>query len=370
MGPTGAAAGALDQRTGGLARNQVKKCEADLRIAQLQHEWATRTHENLTELLNNLKENPTIADLEARFDGKLLGEHRDELISTYSQFVLARSVADRTRALGEKGVVSGRTWEERASQREITAAAFNAACEQSEFESRHQREVSVAEMDVAERALAVSRERLSVLLGPHGKEESKSEGSEFVLTAPFAGRVEELSLVEAARFAEGDSMAVLADTRRLWVAAQIHQRDWSSLKVATGETLTVTVPASPDRQFTAEVRFVGSSVSPTTLALPLVAELDNPELLFHPGMFVWVAVPVTESRTAVSVPVSAVQYQEGKPFVFVEDGPRTFRRVEISAGISTPAWIEITAGLEEGSRVVAQGAFHLKSELMLEQEEG
>ena len=341
-----------------------------MRIAQLQHEWTTRTHENLIALLSYLKENPTIADLEARFDGKLLGEHRDELISTYSQFVLARSVADRTRTLGEQGVVSGRTLEERASQREIAAAAFNAACEQSEFESHHQWEVSVARVDVAKRLLDVSRERLAVLLGPHGQDRPHSEGSEFVLTAPFAGRVEGLSLVEAARFAEGDSMAVLADTRRLWVAAQIHQRDWSSLKIATGETLTVTVPASPDQQFTAEVRFVGSSVSPTTLALPLVAELDNAELVFHPGMFVWVAVPVTESRTAVSVPVSAVQYEDGNPFVFVADGPRTFRRVEISPGITTPSWVEVKAGLEEGSRVVAQGAFHLKSELLLEQEEG
>ena len=129
----------------GLARNQLKKCEADLRIAQLQHEWTARTQDNLAELLQFLKQDPTISELESRFDGKLLGEHRDHLISAYSQYLLASNQANRSRTLGEQGVVSGRTLEERTSRREITAAAFNAACEQSEFVSRHQLEVSAAE---------------------------------------------------------------------------------------------------------------------------------------------------------------------------------------------------------------------------------
>jgi RND family efflux transporter MFP subunit len=352
----------------GLARNQIKKCEADLRIAQLQHEWAERTHANLTELLSFLKQDPTMAQIESQFEGKLLGDHRDHLISAYSQYLLATRVADRTRSLGEQGVVSGRTLEERASQREIAAAGFNAVCEQSEFESRHQREVSAAAVDVAVRALDVSRERLSVMLGPHGQEMSESSGSDFVLTSPFAGRVEELSMVAAARFAEGEPVAVLADTRRLWVAAQIHQRDWNSLKVAAGETLSVTIPASPDRHLSAQVRFVGSTVSPTTLALPLVAELDNSELLYHPGMFVWVAVPVAAPRKALAVPLSAIQHHEGREFVFVEASPRTFQLTEVTRGIETPTYVEITAGLQPGARVVTQGSFQLKSELLLEYE--
>ena len=55
--------------------------------------------------------------------------------------------------------------------------------------------------------------------------------------------------------------------------------------------------------------------------------------------------------------------------MFVEDLPRTFRRVDISQGIETPEWVEITAGLDEGVPVVVQGTFQLKSELLLEHEE-
>ena len=75
----------------GLARNQIKKCEADLRIAQLQYEWAERTYANLTELLGFLKQDPTMAQIESQFESKLLGEHRDHLISAYSQYLLAHA---------------------------------------------------------------------------------------------------------------------------------------------------------------------------------------------------------------------------------------------------------------------------------------
>ena len=75
------------------------------------------------------------------------------------------------------------------------------------------------------------------------------DGSEqrkrFSADLAFCGSSGRAVMVEAARFAEGESIAVLADTRRLWVAAQIHQRDWNSLKVAAGETLTVRIRPSP-----------------------------------------------------------------------------------------------------------------------------
>jgi len=60
---------------------------------------------------------------------------------------------------------------------------------------------------------------------------------------------------------------------------------------------------------------------------------------------------------------------ENQPFVFVPDGERRFRRVDVRLGIETSNQIEILAGLAAGDTVVDQGAFYLKSELLLEREE-
>ena len=353
----------------GLARNELLKCEADLRLATLQHDWAEQTHANLNDLLALLKQNPAVEDIEKQFEGKLLGDHRDTLVSAYSQYVLATSVASRTQTLQDQGIISGRTSEERASQREVTAASFKSMCEQATFESQRDSQQAAAELDAAERAVDVSKDRLAVLIGPHGANTPEANRSDFQLTAPFDARIEELLAVDSSRFTAGETMFVLADTRTVWVAAQIHQRDWNSLSLATDQTLRLTVPAMPNAEFAAKVRFVGATVSSSTLSIPLVAEVNNEARLFRPGMFVWVDVPIAEPRDALAVPVSAIQRHEEQAFVFIETGEDEFQRVDVETGIETPDWVEVTSGLTAESQVVDQGAFYLKSELLLEKEE-
>ncbi|MCA9144845.1 MAG: efflux RND transporter periplasmic adaptor subunit [Planctomycetaceae bacterium] len=352
-----------------LARNELLKSEADLRLAKLQHDWAEQTHANLNDLLALLRQNPSIEDIEKEFENKVLGDHRDALVTAYSQYVLATSVASRTETLQNQGIISGRTSEERASQRERMAASFKSMCEQVAFESKRDSEQADAELNAAERAVEVSRDRLAVLLGPHGEHSPDENRSELQMTAPFEGRIEALHAVESARLSAGESMFVLADTRTVWVAAQIHQRDWKALSLATDQTLRLTVPGMPNAEFAARVRFVGATVSPATLSIPLIAEVDNRENLFRPGMFVWVDVPISKPHDVLAVPTSAIQRHEERAFVFAKVGESEYRCVDVETGIETPDWVEVKHGLADDARVVDHGAFYLKSELLLEEEE-
>jgi cobalt-zinc-cadmium efflux system membrane fusion protein len=86
-------------------------------------------------------------------------------------------------------------------------------------------------------------------------------------------------------------------------------------------------------------------------------------------MFAWVSVPFGTSRRGLVVPVSAIQRHESETFVFVQDGPHAFRRVNVETGMATAEYVEIKQGLEAEETVVDQGAFYLKSELLLEREE-
>jgi cobalt-zinc-cadmium efflux system membrane fusion protein len=100
-----------------------------------------------------------------------------------------------------------------------------------------------------------------------------------------------------------------------------------------------------------------------------VAEIDNQEGLFRPGMFVWVTISHDATVRRLVVPTSAIVRQDGAPLVFVPDGERSFRRIDVETGLETPEWIEIKSGLSLGQPVVTQGGFFLKSELLLEREE-
>jgi cobalt-zinc-cadmium efflux system membrane fusion protein len=86
-------------------------------------------------------------------------------------------------------------------------------------------------------------------------------------------------------------------------------------------------------------------------------------------MFAWVELPVGTPHEALAVPAGAVTRHEQRSFVFVEDGPGTYRRIDVAVGKETPDWIEITHGLAAGAKVVDRGAFVLKSELLLAPEE-
>ena len=100
-------------------------------------------------------------------------------------------------------------------------------------------------------------------------------------------------------------------------------------------------------------------------AVPLVSLIDNADGRLRPGMFVRVAIPVTDRRMALTIPEGAVLEHDRKPFVFMPVGENVYQRVDIEPGVRTNGVIEVLAGLKPGDRVIAEGGFFLKSELLL-----
>ena len=125
---------------------------------------------------------------------------------------------------------------------------------------------------------------------------------------------------------------------------------------------------SDDRVFEARVRYFGREVQADTNSVPLVATIENSEGLLRPGMFVRVTIPIGESREVLSVKPESVVQHENQSFVFVDMHGGTFKRVDVSTGQASDDWIEVTKGLSPGQLVVTNGAFLLKSELLLQGE--
>ncbi|HET6324247.1 MAG TPA: hypothetical protein VFG04_06070, partial [Planctomycetaceae bacterium] len=66
-----------------------------------------------------------------------------------------------------------------------------------------------------------------------------------------------------------------------------------------------------------------------------------------------------------AVPADAIVSHEGAKFVFVRIAPLTFRRADVTTGLSTDEQVEITSGIEVGIPVVVRGAAVLKAQLLL-----
>ena len=356
----------------GERRADVLLQQAGLELARRERDWWQELYSNLDELLARLKRPQEIAVLERDFADKPLGDYRRDLFSAYSKYRTADAIHANLKALAE-GAVSTRTVLEQRAARDAASADFQATSEQVAFDSKQKLGKASAAFDDAARRLAVAKERLTWLTGqsadaPHVPIQEESL-STWPVKAPFAATVEEVMLATSERVRQGDAIVLLADTTRMWVQADIREKDWSALSLSAGQMIQVQTPALPGKTLDATIAFVGRTVNTETRAVPIVADIRNDDHLLKPGLFVRVLLPDGPQRETLAIPDSALVRHEGRTFVFVEVGPRDFEAHDVVVGLSIDPWVAITSGLTAGDRIATSGTFVLKSELLLEPDE-
>jgi cobalt-zinc-cadmium efflux system membrane fusion protein len=149
----------------GMARDEVRKREADREIEKKAADWSVTIADNVAALLEVLSTRPPLETVEQQFKGRLLGAYREKILGAYSRLVFVEKVSASTKQLGEGGVLSGRIIEERTSNLEVAKASFMAACEEARFLTRQDRDRATAALEQAERLVQISKEHLRTLVG-------------------------------------------------------------------------------------------------------------------------------------------------------------------------------------------------------------
>jgi len=256
---------------------------------------------------------------------------------------------------------------------ESAAATYQALLEQLKFTTA--RLLREAEQKLQE---ALTEERMSraelLILGYGEKEidalDPLTEGeavAHYPIHAPFAGTVIAKHAVLSEFVGPQHQLYEIADLSKVWIHADVFEKDIAALARMTSKTLTFRAAGYPDREFTAEVFHTGNAVDERTRAITLIAAADNPERLLKPGMFVEVVLPVGAVRRAVQIPTTAVQRENQETYVFVAVRDEEFERRPIRTGRAVGGLVEVIDGLKPGERIVAEGGFALKSELLRDQ---
>ncbi len=356
----------------GRARADILKFNAELKIVNRKFEREKLIAANLKKLFSELKQNRNIAEIEKEFVDLSLGKYREQIFAAYSKYLLARDLIKKIEPLADTGSVSGRLIRQRESEQQVAQAAYQAICDQALFNSVQNRMQAETELADTKRRLRIAKQHLETLLGyaeDVSESLSASQLSRLDVRAPFAGTIESRPFAKTERVEKSDPLFVLADTSTLYVAADIRENDWPAVEIDSGQQIEVQVPAISDRIFTAQVHYIGREVSVESNSVPLIAIIDNSDSQLRPGMFVRVAVPLGEPEKKLAVPTKAIFQYDNKQFVFVAVSDNQFQQVEITTGITSDQWVEVTHGLKPGQLVVTEGAFLLKSELLLEGEE-
>ncbi len=358
----------------GQSRATEKQQLAELQLQEKQLAFLQERRTGIVQLIAAIKDGQPLDSIREKYTEDEIGAAREPLLAAYAQQLLTKTQLDRIVAVAASGAVSERTVAERNAQFESADAALRGNMEQLVFDADQEVARAQAAVESTRRQIEVTRQQTATLMGylsfsdlPHVEGVPDSELANVQIRAPIAGTVEQLTLADAERINADESLLILADTRVLWVEAQVRESHWQAIALKQGDDLSVTSPAFKE-ELKANVHFVGRSVDPISNSVPIVATVYNDGRL-RPGLFVNVRLPLGAKRTCLTVPESAISVHEGESFVFVPANENLFVRRNVNLGQASDGRVEILSGLTADDEVVIAGSFFLKSELLLEAEE-
>lgn len=335
-----------------------------------QDKWTQQIVTNVQELIEMIRSEAEVREIEERFRGKPIGEYRNQLLTAYIGKHTHQQTVSRLSPLSQAGAVSGKQLIQAQSDSNTARATLQSLIEQIQQEAVQESLRSSHAVKEMETRVAVDEAALKVL----GFDQSELEEinpviqgeavSHMPIFAPFDGTIISKDVVLAERVSPESQIFSVADLSSVWVTADIYEGQLPLLAQARGKTIQLKADAWPGRTFEAEVFYTGDLVDPDSRTITLRAVADNQDAALKPGMFVHVLFPTNDTGKSLQIPATALQDFEGRTFVFLHLGGDLFEARNVTVGRKTEDMVEIVEGLKEGDQIAVQGGFALKSKML------
>ncbi len=161
----------------------------------------------------------------------------------------------------------------------------------------------------------------------------------------------------------GKELFVVSDLSEVWVWADLKDADLAAVSAA-GKSAAAMIEGPAGIIARGSVDIVSGTVSEQTRTARARIVVPNPQRTLRPGMFVTVRIAGPAGAAAVAVPKVAVLADEGRTFVFVHHEGDYWVRRPVTLGRRLDDKVEIVAGLTPGQRIIADGSFLLKSDVL------
>ena len=175
---------------------------------------------------------------------------------------------------------------------------------------------------------------------------------DYVIRAPFSGRLGLRRVSLGAFVSPGTEITTLDDTSRVKIDFEVPESALGALR--PGLAVTARSIAYPGRVFEGHVETIDTRVDPETRSVTVRTRVPNPGDLLKPGMFLSATLVISRRGDAVLVPEEAIVTGDRGHFVFaVIEGMAV--RTKIETGDSVSGRIEIVSGLAPGIEVIVGG---------------
>jgi cobalt-zinc-cadmium efflux system membrane fusion protein len=198
--------------------------------------------------------------------------------------------------------------------------------------------------------------------GPPAGAQNDQTSEQIPVRTPIAGVVLERLVTPGTTVTPGTPLFVVSELTTLWAVAEVDEALLS--RIRTGRPVEIAVAAYPDQRFAGTITFIADTVNPKTRRVTVRSTVPNLDGRLKPEMFATVTLGEGDARPVVVVPPGAVQTMDGRAVVFVETSPGRFTMRPVELGAESGGQVEIVTGVAAGDRIVANGSFVLKSELL------
>ena len=231
-----------------------------------------------------------------------------------------------------------------------------------DVEARHQ--AALAQLDLANAQIEASKSRL---------DELKITLANTMIVAPVDGFIGKRFLDPGGFASTNSPVASVVDIRTVRMVANLVERDMR--RVPVGTNARVEVDAYPGEKFQGRVSRVAPIFDPATRTAEIEIEIPNGGFRLKPGMYSRVELTIDTRQDAITIPRNALIDLQGTNGVFVAEAAQTpegtrggaspggalvAKFVPVQVGIRDGEHIEITRGLNDGTRVITSGATALK----------
>ncbi len=240
----------------------------------------------------------------------------------------------------------------RAAEAQVQLARLNA---ERTRQLRADKTVSQAELDQAEASLLQNQANADAIRATIAKK---------TIRAPFAGKLGIRLVNLGEQLDTGKSIVSLQALSPVYVDFSLPQQDLEKLR--TGLKVRVAADAYPDKKFEGELTAINPDLNATTRSVQLRASFANADQLLRPGMFVRVAVELSDEEKVLAIPSTAIlSAPYGDAIYLVESQAANgvtnlvVQQKFIRTGRALGDFISVESGLQAGDLVVAAGQFKL-----------
>ena len=182
------------------------------------------------------------------------------------------------------------------------------------------------------------------------------------LTSPMSGYLKQLLVPNGAYVEVGQPVAVITQTRRLQLKAEVSERDYALLPKVNAANFR---PAYTDRLYKTTdlngrlIAYGKAAADESSHYIPVTFEFDNVGDIIA-GSYADVYLLTSPEEGVITIPISAVTEEQGLYYIYVQLCEEEYEKRGVTLGRRDGERVEILHGLHGGERVVTQGAYQVK----------